>query len=191
MPEGALQDWACVRQERKGEQEHLGLLRETAEGKKGAAGSQAPSPCCWADQQGATCSHAPHTLVLPNRDKGHRVSEAMHVDSPKAMECCISWKMQAPQLRTLGVLLKCHFLQEALPSPLVSTCFVLSSPLFFVWSQHCRYPALHGHVLAHSLIFFLICPTRGRVLSGPPLFLEPSTFLKRLPGHCINLSGHC
>lgn len=138
MPEGALQDWPVSRQERKGEQEHLGLLREAAEGKKGAAGSQAPSPCCWADQRGAACTHTPHALVLPNRDKGHRASEAMHVGSPKVMEFFISWKTQAHQLRILWVLLKYHFLQEALPSPLVSTCFILSLPLFFVWSQHCR-----------------------------------------------------
>lgn len=144
------------RWEGKGEQEHLGLLREAAEGKKGAAGSQAPSPCCWADQQGAACSHAPHALVLPNRDKGHRASEATHVGSPKEMEFFISWKAQAHQLRIQRVLLKCHFLREALPSPLVSTCFTLSSLLFFVWSQHCRYPALHGHVVAHSFIIFFL-----------------------------------
>lgn len=180
------------RQEGKGEQEHLGLLREAAEGKKGAAGSQAPSPCCWADQQEAACSHASHALVLPNRDKGHRASEATHMGYPKAMEFFISWKAEAHQLRILHVLLKCHFLREALPSPPVSTCFALSSLLFFVCSQHCRLSALHGHVLAHSLIFFfLICPTRSRVLSGPPLFLEPSTFLKWLSGHYINPSGHC
>lgn len=80
------------------------------------------------------------------------------------------------------------------PSP-AHRCPLASLFLHFCFlSAHsiAGYPALHGHVLAHSLIFFfLICPTRSRVLSGPPLFLEPSTFLKRLSGHYINPSGHC